>query len=100
MRIHCDFDFQYYPAETQKCDIRLRSCKKPQYTILEATVPSELHLLKNSLSDAHNSSELELKWRRPIGVFLVSPDDENFDITIDHVRRFQIVTQVGHKGKS
>ena len=67
VKIKCDFDFGFYPADTQKCDVTFRSY-------------------------SHDSQELQFKWQGPVGVYLLYPEDDNFDIAVDSVRRFQLIT--------
>ena len=60
LRVRCDMDFQFYPADTQKCPLNLRS-----YT--------------------YANDELFLLWALNQSVFLDQTDDPNYDFQVSNV---------------
>ncbi|XP_021962183.2 gamma-aminobutyric acid receptor subunit rho-2 [Folsomia candida] len=70
--LHCDMNFIYYPADSQKCQFHLRS-------------------------DSYDSSQLSLRWWRnkAYGVYLHETSDPNFDYQVTNIREFESPTNLG-----
>lgn len=71
IKLKCQFDFQYYPADRQKCPIMLRSY-------------------------SYSASDLKLVWSEP-GVYLQDASDNNFDIIVGNLRRFSLTRRFDSK---
>jgi len=64
-KVKCDMDFYYYPADTQICEVLLKS-----YSYFD--------------------SDLNLMWVRQ-GVYLQNPTDANFDLAVGNIASLKIV---------
>ncbi|XP_021951306.1 glycine receptor subunit alphaZ1 [Folsomia candida] len=73
VRLACEMDFFYYPADTHKCVFHLRS-----YSYFDV--------------------DLDLSWLRN-GVFLQDPGDPNFDLEADDIQEIKI-DQVFHESNN
>jgi hypothetical protein len=89
----CEMEFHYYPADTQSCVFKIRSCKFQ----LPSAIPDDSSNNKSNLiytcTDSYTTKDVNVTWDE--GPFLLERSEPNYDVKLDIMESEDLVESKG-----
>ena len=97
VRMACEMRFELYPADTQKCNIDLKSCTIRFQTWATYLIDNLYREILIELSDGYNDKQLQLSWYRDGVRFGKEIKLANFYLGLEKPAYFSFTSSSGNK---